>query len=386
MQRLLTLLLIISLAASLSACDNDKAKNTKQAVQPQIITAQMKPSTSTLYFSGTISPLRITPVVSPIKGTVEKMYFNYGQKIVVGDKLAQVQSSDLQKNFRTALTDFLKAKDDLDTKKTNYNGQRQLWNLGFIAKKDYDSAKSDYENAQITLVQKRDALEKQMRQLKIKLNVKTLSLSDTTTINQLLSNSYDKLTIDSPTAGVALLPSKEGSGDSGSGTALQIGTQLKEGQMIVGIGDLGGLTLVVSVNEVNIDEIKPGQKITVTGPAFPQISLHGTVTSVGNQAKSSGGGLPTFPIKVTVPNLTAKEIQKIRVGMSAKIKLDIQHGSKLSIPITAVYQDNGKDMVKIIDPKTGQPTPVAVQTGQTSLDAVEILSGIKSGDNVVVPN
>jgi hypothetical protein len=171
---------------------------------------------------------------------------------------------------------------------------------------------------------------------------------------------------------------------------LQIGSQVKENQALVAIGDLSGISTTAQVSELVINKIKPGQKVTVSLDALPNITIYGTVKSVGAQAQPAAegggpGGIATFPVTVIVPTLTPQQANLIRVGMTSKIQITIENPAQIMIPINAVYQKGNISMVKVIDAK-GKSREVPVVTGQTTLSEVAILQGLKPGDRVVIPS
>ncbi len=71
--------------------------------------------------------------------------------------------------------------------------------------------------------------------------------------------------------------------------------------------------------------------------------------------------------------------------MSTKVQLKIAEKPQILVPIKAVFSQDGKKMVTIID-KSGQKHNVAVITSKTTLTDVAIVEGISPGDRIVVPN
>src|SRR3990167_6504922 len=185
-------------------------------------------------------------------------------------------------------------------------------------------------------------------------------------------------------SGVALFPPKNDNSGGSSGVVTE-GSTIKTGQLLLAIGDLSGLKANFTVSEINIDRIKTGMDVIVTGNAFPNIVLHGSITSVSAQAKqdSGGSGLSVYAVEIKIPNVNAKDMEKIRVGMTAKFEIDIKSSPKIMLPINAIFQKNGNSYVNIMN-ATGKPAATLVETGETTPVEVEITSGVKSGDKVLV--
>jgi HlyD family secretion protein len=156
--------------------------------------------------------------------------------------------------------------------------------------------------------------------------------------------------------------------------------------MLAVIGNLQGLSVRIKVDELTVNQIHPGQKVKVTGIAFPEHTLLGVIKKVERQGESAGGGVPTFAAEIIVPQLTEAEQHVIHVGMSANVEINTETSAQIIVPLTAISEKEGISYIKRYDEKSKQPIDVAVKTGQTTLDSVAILSNLKSGDKIVIPN
>ena len=149
---------------------------------------------------------------------------------------------------------------------------------------------------------------------------------------------------------------------------------------------MSGLSVTLDVNEVDINQLQSGQKATITGSAFPGITLQGYVEHIEKQASSKNSNLPTFTTHITIPQLTAEQAQVIHVGMSAKIKINLEENDVIMIPIKAVFQENGQSKVKVKNELTNQIDSIPVITGKTNLSEVSIEQGLRPGDVIVFTN
>lgn len=391
-------LVMLAIVINLSGCHKEQqAAQGKQATQT--VVATMKSVPTDLFYNGTISPIQIYNVASPSDGVVKELDFKYGQKVKKGDQLLVISSSKLQDDYHTALTNYLKAAEDYNNAKNNFAGTQELYNAKIISTQEYASDKEQYDNAVLSFLSAKIALAQLIKKIPGAQTVQfeKLSAEDITQLSKILEVEYSNLPIIATQDGVALSPQKAtedttagtgGGGDSDSDKTLAVGSQVKEGQTLVSIGDLSGLSTVVQVSEMVINQIKPGQAVTVTLEALPNINFKGSVKSVGAQAQPATegqSGVASFPVTVVVPKVTPDQMQLIRVGMTAKVQITIQNPPQLMIPIAAVHETGGVSMVTIIGP-AGKPQEVPVQTGQTTVDQVAITSGLKAGDQVVVPS
>jgi HlyD family secretion protein len=211
-------------------------------------------------------------------------------------------------------------------------------------------------------------------------SIADLDISNFKAIDAALKVRYNCIKITALEDGVALAPPKTDESDY-----FGVGARIKGGETLVLIGDMSGLSLSIAVTEIDVREVKVGQKAIITGVAFPELQLEGEVTHVDAQAKSSHrSGLPLFPVKIEVKNLTDAQRKIIKVGMSSKIKLNITLPGVLEIPIRSVFKKG--DQTVIYKYVKGEKIETAVTTGRTTMNTVEILDGIQEGDQVVVVN
>jgi len=355
---------------------NDKTKTEKT------FTVRAKSFSTKLFFNGSIKPLSLVNVQSPVEGAVVSRDFRYGEKVKKGQLLFKINSEQLIKDYNAALTSYLRAKEKLQLSKTKATSSKELYDLGIIARNEYEQDVSALHDNQIEFIQALHTLQNITTTDKSSIEtLKQLTIEDMPKIEKALKLKYSYLDVTAPKDGIALFPPDSDSDDSGGGK-VNVGSQVKLGQVLVSIGDLTGISADVSVTEVNIDKIKKGQKVIITGVAFPHHILHGYVKDVTAQASAaSSGGLPSFPATVVVKKLTDEQRILIRVGMSAKIQVDIKHKNVFMVPIDAIFQKQGQSRVK---KKVGNKIiEVPVTTGSTTFNDVEIRRGVKDGDQLI---
>jgi HlyD family secretion protein len=186
----------------------------------------------------------------------------------------------------------------------------------------------------------------------------------------------------SPVAGIVMRPAVSGSNKPNK--QVSAGETFGQGELLLAVGDLKGLTVAARVGEVEVTQLKPGQAVTVSGDAFPGVQLHGTLRSVAPQADDTETrGLPVFQIQVSVDELTAAQRQQVWVGMSASLSVQVlKREAALMVPLSAVQQDPSGAWVWVQPTGEVGARKQSVQTGHTTPDSVEITSGLQAG-NVV---
>jgi multidrug efflux pump subunit AcrA (membrane-fusion protein) len=392
MKKLILINILLALCFALTSC---KSKNESQQTKNfTVITVKQQVVPTQLYYEGTISPIQVEVVTTPTDGTIKKIFFKYGQPIKANDPLLTIGSTKLQQDYRDALTAFVKSKEEYNSATINFHGSKELWKAKIISNQDYLTAKNQYEDAALSYLDAKYNLQHLSEKIPgISATQLQLTADNMTAINSFLQAQHDNLTIKAKQPGIVLFPPKDTSGSgAGSGSdsnkELEVGNAVKEGQALVSIGDLSGIATTVQVSELVVNQIQPGQKVKVTITALPNIIFDGVVKAVGAQVELNNPGqqaVAMFPVTVNVAKITSQQAELIRVGMSTKIDITIQNPPQILVPISAVWQKNGINMVTVRDPATKKTQDIAVTTGATTINDVVITSGLKPGMQVMVP-
>ena len=162
----------------------------------------------------------------------------------------------------------------------------------------------------------------------------------------------------------------------------------KEGETIDGAGnalciiyDLSSLSLIMNVDELDINQVAVGQKVEITAQTMPGEAYEGVITKVGISGLTNNG-VTTYPVTVRINNH-----EGLLPGMNVDVSMVVgQVSQALSVPVMAVERGD-RVLVKTVDGSTGEGAPeglkyVNVITGMSDENYVEIISGIKSGDTV----
>ncbi|MDE0050714.1 MAG: HlyD family efflux transporter periplasmic adaptor subunit, partial [Rhodospirillales bacterium] len=165
------------------------------------------------------------------------------------------------------------------------------------------------------------------------------------------------------------------------------GRPAAQGELLVSIADFDRISVLTSVDEVDVGKIEAGQPAWISGPGFPDLRLEGAVAHVSSRA--SGGlrrrSTPQFEIVVALDRLDATHQARLRAGMSAHVTIVVlDRPAALMVPIAAVEQRDGRTWVRVLDRATGAVEERAVELGLTTLDSVEVVEGIEAGEEIVL--
>lgn len=389
--RLLQTLSCISAAlivsATLYACDSKHEKHSSSShLKTHIVTVEKQPTVSHLYYSGSIQPLHTINVISPVSGVITKMLANYGDWVRINQAMLVIRSSKSQQDYATALTNYLKNKDQYLRDKNSFDATSALYKAGIVDRETYLRDRSQVETNRLAYLTAASTLHSLMQNtLKQDQDFSKLSLENMADFEDTLKKQYNEFTINAAINGILLAPQKNQSGADSNDKLLSEGAEVKENQILFSLGDMTGMKITIAVNETDISKISAGQMVILSSPALPGLIFQGKVTRVARQTSEiANQNVASFPVQIEIPTITETQRQLVRIGMSAKADIEIRQPPQLKVPIQAVFEKNGQDMVSIIDAKTGKAHDVVVETGGTDAMQVIIIKGLIEGQRVIV--
>lgn len=333
-------------------------------------------------------------------------------------QLAAVQSA--QANLQTAQANLSQAQAKLQQAKDDFTRSQQMFKEELIARQAFDQALSTYQVAEAAV----QSSKAQISQAKAQLNQATYNrdMSHARVLQaqaQLvgIKNERDQTIYTAPFDGVITsLPVHVGEN-------VVPGIQNQVGSVLFQVSNLSVINAVVDVDESDILNLKYGQPAEVSIDAIPDKKFKGHVTEVGMSAISSSSGQTTssstsvntgeakdFEVYVTLdhpptglrPGLstTAKittatvknaitiPIQALTVrekGELEREKKENQKGKALaSEPKTTGQDSNSKKEIQgVFVVRNGRAVFTPVKTGIMGTMNVEVLSGLKPGEEIV---
>lgn len=154
------------------------------------------------------------------------------------------------------------------------------------------------------------------------------------------------------------------------------GAYINSGTVITTLDDLHKLRVAFSVAEHYLAEIKVGMPLTVTNAAYGDINFIGTVSAVDTR-------LDPVTRTVTVHGMLENNDLRLRPGMLLNVKLELDNRMAMQISEKALVPQQQKQFVYTVD-ENDIVHQTEVTIGQRIPGWVEILSGLKEGDEVVV--
>ncbi|MCC6290787.1 HlyD family efflux transporter periplasmic adaptor subunit [Candidatus Nomurabacteria bacterium] len=244
---------------------------------------------------------------------------------------------------------------------TTWTNQSNSHLLALLAAKN---SIEDGKNAIVSAIQ--NVREKQEALIKLKEGPDTLDIRSQELLVKQKENVYQDYFIRAPFAGlIAKLDVKKG--DS-IGSGVSIGTFITHEKLAD-----------ISLNEVDIAQIKVGQKAVLTFDAVEGLSVMGEVREL-DLVGTIDQGVVTYNAKVGFDT----DDERIKAGMSTTAAIIINEKQNvLVVPNSAVKTSRGTQAVEVMseDSKTPQSRTVTIGLSDDSL--TEITSGLNVGEIVV---
>ena len=134
---------------------------------------------------------------------------------------------------------------------------------------------------------------------------------------------------------------------------------------------------IVNISETNYALMHKGMPVDISLDAYPDESFYGTVTIV---YPTIDANTHTFPVEITINN----SAQKVRPGMFARATINFGDQQHVLVPDAAVVKQIGAGDRYVYVYKDGKVSYNKVELGRQLDDKIEIISGVKDGDQVVV--
>jgi HlyD family secretion protein len=394
--------------------------------------AQRQDLATVVSASGEIKPKTYVNIGANAFGKITHLYVKEGDRVKKGQMLAQIENvqpeADVNANEaslqaaqtdaiaadaaqKTAQADLLRAQADYDRNKLDWERAQSLFKDGLISKSDFDSRKNAWATADAGLTQAQ-ARVAQTRAQKDSAD-RHIAQAQATLVHY--ADLLKKTTYPAPFDGVITnLPVREGE-------TVVIGIQNAQGSTLMTIADMSIITAEVKVDETDIVSVKLGQPADVTIDAIPRKTFHGTVTEIGNNAIVRSSGVSTsqqataseeakdFKVVVTLTDAPLE----LRPGLSTTAKITTAtRANVLAIPIQSLTlrtkeqieaQNNPPGSVHAAAPakevaskskkedevqgvfvlRSKRAMFVPVTTGITGTTDIEVLDGLKEGDEVI---
>ena len=373
--------------------DNDKAIEVETAKASQITIVE------TVSATGKIQPEIEVKISSQVSGEIIDLPIKEGQVVKKGDLLVKINPDLYTSGLNRSVSNYSGTKSGLNQAdasfqeaQASYQRNKTLFDKGIISKSDWDKATAAFEVAKAN---KQTAY----------YNVQSASAS----VKEAKDN-LGRTTIYSPNDGTISKLSVE------LGERI-LGTQQMAGTELLRVANLNNMEVEVDVNENDIVKINIGDETKIQVDAYLKKEFKGIVTSISNSASSTttADQVTNFKVKVRILKESYMDLiqgkpdtySPFRPGMTATVDIiTTRKENVIGIPISSVViksdttatpkievvEEKDSDKVKSKSDKKlecvfvkvgGKAKIRIVKTGIQDDTNIEILSGLKTGDEVI---
>lgn len=337
---LLVVILIMALFYG-SGCGKEKAQ---EEVDNRLTVETVAVEQGSIYkdvnYSGCLKGSDEVTLYPKAAARVVAIHLREGDPVAKGQTIISLDTTDYETGATVAAAALAQAESAYENTRTNVERTRQLYEQGAVSQQQM-------EQAELGLVQASSALEQ------ARVGVQNAQ--------NLLSNCQ----VTSPINGVVGL------------------IQITEGNMaspqapVAVVSSTGKMAVKINVAESEIGFVKVNDPVKVKVSSISDREFTGKITSVAAVAHPQ---TRAFPVEVTLENPD----NVLRSGMIAEVQVATEKkDGVLTIPRNAVVQKGARHVVFTVDEES-VVHETTIQVGIQNRERVEVIKGLKVGDQVVV--
>jgi len=331
--------------------------------------------------TGTVEPINPVDVKSKAGGTVIKMPVEVGSIVKPGDILTVVDPRDVKNRFDQAVADDVVSQAGLTQAMRDQARKDTLFARHVITLAEHDSARITIASAKSAMVSSRAAVD-------------------------IARQALEDATVEAPFGGTIV------SRPVTQGQIITAATAANGGTTLMTLADLRQVRMRVTIDEVEMANVRVGETATVEVDAFPDHKFNGVIEKVEPQAVVTQG-VTFFPVLVTIDNREGLlmpgmngevTIQAADLKSVVQVPIDaIRPTNELApvsrmfrIPVDSLTSSMRRDLVGgqgesgvpgryvVVALPNGHYEMRLIKIGPTDLRVAQIVDGVKEGDQVVV--
>lgn len=342
MNRTTRMIPLVILAAAATACGPDKAEFAPADATPltvRVVEATTVTTERPIEVQGVVQPARQSVVSSRVMGPVIAVKTWAGEKVSPGQTLIEIQPGTSEGQLAQSEGALAQATAALSLAERNLKRYEALHADKAASELELDMAKMQYEQASGAVEQARGAV-----------RAAKAVAGDAAVTAPFAARVVERL--------------------------VEVGDMAAPGRPLIRLESLEGRRIWLSLREADIHRVSVGQSVPVTLDSFSDIvAVEGTVAEI---VPSADPATHTFTVKVDLGEADVPS------GISGRALIPGDATERILVPASAVHARGGLELV-VVEGGDGSARTRAVTTGVSNSDGmVEILSGIKAGERVVI--
>lgn len=253
-------------------------------------------------FPSVLQPSDVSQLSFEISGQLKAVNLQTGQKVKLGDLLAEIDPRSLQTQVEQAIAGVHQAQAQFDNAQVDFQRQQ-------ILVKTLATSRAVFDQSQATMLTMKAQLDKAQHQL------------------ELATHNLDRSKLLAPFDGTI------------SGVEVKSFGQVAQGQPVVTLYSDDSFEMSFSAPAAIFPSLKVGQPAKVQVADRPDVSLTGVIKELGARAEQ----VSAFPVVVRLKN----DVANLNAGMSVKILLELPLVSASGgylVPLSVMVPEGGKDL------------------------------------------
>lgn len=241
---------------------------------------------NTVTATGTVQAIKTVKVGTQVSGILKGVYVDFNDVVKKGQLLARLDETSLRAQLEQSQSQVDQSQAQLNYNESTYKRMKALYEKNLISQADYDQALYNFESSRAAVVNSESNLDRS------KVNL-------------------DYATITSPIDGVVLNRAVE----EGQTVAASFNTP----ELFTIVNDLTRMEVQTSVDEADIGKVVQGQRVEFSVDAYPEMKFEGTVSEVRLQPVTTNN-VVTYNVILLAPNPD----KKLMPGMTASATIYIE--------------------------------------------------------------
>ncbi|HYA20034.1 MAG TPA: efflux RND transporter periplasmic adaptor subunit [Burkholderiales bacterium] len=293
-------------------------------------------------YAGEVKARFETKLAFRVPGKVVARRVEVGDRVQKGQLLAQLDSADYRLAVQSLASQLAGARAERNFSKDDLVRYRELLELNYISRAEYDRHETEYKTADDRV----DALRYQLNQA---------------------NNQFSYTNLYADRNGVV------------TWLDFETGQVVSAGQVIIKIAQLDDKEVVISVPEQRIAGLRDATRVTVSLWADGDSRFTGRIREISPSADPASR---TYTVKVSL--LSGAELA--RLGMTATVYFPPQQARQPTVPLSAVFQPQdapSQTRVWLVNKRTRTVKSVPVKIGKEVSDDQVTVYGLALGQSVV---
>ena len=296
-------------------------------------------------FPSILQPADVSLLSFEIAGQLKAVSLQAGQKVQLGDLLAEIDPRSLQTQVEQASAGVQQAQAQVDNAEADFQRRQELLKRGVTTQAAYDQSKANLLTTQAQLDQARRQLE-------------------------LANHNLDRSKLLAPFAGTI------------ARVEVKSFAQVAAGQPIVTLYSDDRFEMSFLVPAGTFQSLKLGQEVEVKVADLPNLALKGDITELGAKAEQ----VSAFPVVVRLKN----SVPGLNAGMSVEVAVEeplIDGGNGFLLPLSVLSPEGGKDLQRVAVVFLYDQASSTVKKRQITVGGVRdnylvVTAGVGAGDLV----